>query len=157
MRRPDDPPPPPLDAQLHGTDPLDGIYPWVDGGGTVHGAPPPPPPPPREPPPPFEDEYAPAAARFLAAMFEGMGDTVETDIQADRANIHQIGLRIVRGLEGEARADLLSCWTALHRCPGGDSGTGAPLGETGRQKDNRQNATQTHTHFSCSSSPHLLD
>ena len=53
------------------------------------------------------------AARFLAAMFEGMGDTVETDIQADRANIHQIGLRIVRGLEGEARDDLLSCWTAI--------------------------------------------
>ena len=55
------------------------------------------------------------AARFLKLAFEGMGDTAEIgDSVADRsATITQSGLRIVRGLEGDDRTDMLACWNAL--------------------------------------------
>ena len=53
------------------------------------------------------------ASRFLAAMFEGMGDEVETEHTEGRAVLRQSGLRIVRGMDGDARDDLLRCWTAI--------------------------------------------
>lgn len=54
------------------------------------------------------------AAAFLVAMFEGMGDQcrVETGVPA---RLHHQGLRVLRGLPGDARADLLACWTELWR------------------------------------------
>jgi len=57
------------------------------------------------------------AAGFLADMFEGMGDAVALDIAVDgaSASLRQEGLRIVRGIEGEDRADMLACWTELWR------------------------------------------
>jgi len=54
------------------------------------------------------------AAAFLAAMFEGMGDHCRVETGA-RARLHQHGLRLLRGLHAEARADLLACWTELWR------------------------------------------
>ena len=56
------------------------------------------------------------AAEFLNAMFQGMEDGCETATQADGAlTITQSGLRIVRGLEGQFRSDLLECWAELWR------------------------------------------
>ena len=57
------------------------------------------------------------AAHMLAAMFGGMGDEVAlaTESGAGRAVLHHRGLRIVRGLDGDARSHLLSCWTELWR------------------------------------------
>ena len=57
------------------------------------------------------------AARFLAAAFRGMGDTaqVEAGGEAGAARVRHAGLRIVRGLEGVARDDLLHCWVELWR------------------------------------------
>jgi hypothetical protein len=46
-------------------------------------------------------------------MFEGMGDEVETEHTEGRAVLRQSGLRIVRGMDGDARDDLLRCWTAI--------------------------------------------
>ena len=53
------------------------------------------------------------AAHFLAAMFEGMGDRVETEIVEGCATVRQSGLRIVRGIGDDDRSDLLHCWTAI--------------------------------------------
>ncbi len=55
------------------------------------------------------------AARFLAAMFAGMGDdcSVEPSPGDDGVRITQRGLRIVRGANGDERADLLACWTEI--------------------------------------------
>ena len=53
------------------------------------------------------------AGRFLAAMFQGMGDGAELSGSAGAVTIRQSGLRIVRGLEGDDRADLLRCWTEV--------------------------------------------
>ena len=50
------------------------------------------------------------AARFLAAMFEGMGDDAEITASATGVAVTQSGLRIVRGLDGDDRHDLLRCW-----------------------------------------------
>ncbi len=57
------------------------------------------------------------AARFLAVAFEGMGDAVTISVGADRrtAAVRQDGLRIVRGMSGGDREDLLSCWIELWR------------------------------------------
>ena len=57
------------------------------------------------------------AARFLTGMLRGMGDDVEIAPAPDqgRAVLHQRGLRIARGLEGEERDHLLACWTELWR------------------------------------------
>ena len=53
------------------------------------------------------------SARFLNAMFEGMGDEVETEFIKGRAILRQTGLRVVRGMEVDDRSDLLCCWTAI--------------------------------------------
>ncbi len=55
------------------------------------------------------------AARFLAAMFAGMGDECSFAAEADglRARVEQRGLRLVHGLDGDASADLRHCWIAL--------------------------------------------
>jgi len=53
------------------------------------------------------------AARFLKAMFEGMGDEVETEFIKGRAILRQTGLRVVHGMEVDDRSDLLCCWTAI--------------------------------------------
>ncbi len=56
------------------------------------------------------------AAKFLTTIMAGMGDTcTEQERSGDRRMIEQSGLRIARGLEGEARETLLSCWTELWR------------------------------------------
>lgn len=56
------------------------------------------------------------AARFLAAMFEGMGDECEVAAADDGGvRLAQRGLRIVRGLDGDERADLLACWVEIWR------------------------------------------
>lgn len=54
------------------------------------------------------------AAAFLAAMFEGMGDTCRVE-SSEPARVHQQGLRVQRGLPVPMRADLLACWTELWR------------------------------------------
>ena len=57
------------------------------------------------------------AAKFLGTAFEGMGDAVTLCVSADRraATVRQDGLRIVRGISGGDRDDLLSCWIELWR------------------------------------------
>lgn len=57
------------------------------------------------------------AAKFLARAFEGMGDAVEHSISIDRrlATITQNGLRIVRGMGGSDRDNMLTCWVELWR------------------------------------------
>lgn len=62
-----------------------------------------------------EDGDVADAARFLGIAFEGMGDTVALEIGDDRnsATIRQDGLRVVRGLEGDDRDDMLACWIEL--------------------------------------------
>lgn len=56
------------------------------------------------------------AAEFLAKMFAGMGDDCELHRDEDGTQrIVQSGLRIVRGLSGAARDDLLESWTELWR------------------------------------------
>lgn len=62
-----------------------------------------------------EDAGPAEAAAFLAAMFAGMGDAAEVEIAGRTAAIRHQGLRVVRGIEGEAREDLLACWTELWR------------------------------------------
>ena len=49
------------------------------------------------------------AASFLAAVFRGMGDEVEIDITMSRPTIRHMGLRIVRGMQGNAPLNLLHC------------------------------------------------
>lgn len=55
------------------------------------------------------------AARYLATMFSGMGDTTEVHIDEESAVVRHGGLRIVRGLEGTERSLVLDCWEALWR------------------------------------------
>ncbi|MDD9907201.1 MAG: hypothetical protein OXT06_26795 [Rhodospirillaceae bacterium] len=57
------------------------------------------------------------AAAFLTSVLAGMGDTVDSDVGADRqsATVRQHGLRIVRGMTGDDRDIMLSCWTELWR------------------------------------------
>tara|TARA_A100001037_G_scaffold51081_1_gene43132 strand:- start:123 stop:1148 length:1026 start_codon:yes stop_codon:yes gene_type:complete len=59
------------------------------------------------------DGGAEEAGRFLKAMFEGMGDEVEIDFEEDRAILRHMGLRVVRGIEGDDRSDLLRCWIEI--------------------------------------------
>jgi len=54
------------------------------------------------------------AASFLAAMFEGMGDTCRVET-GEPARVHQLGLRVQRGLPPQARTELLACWIELWR------------------------------------------
>ena len=56
------------------------------------------------------------AAAFLATMMAGMGDECAvSDLPNGGARVTQSGLRIVRGIEGDERADLLACWIELWR------------------------------------------
>lgn len=55
------------------------------------------------------------AAGFLALAFEGMGDEVETAADDRQTTLRQQGLRIVRDMAGDARADMLACWIELWR------------------------------------------
>lgn len=57
------------------------------------------------------------AVSLLGAVFKGMGDEVEIDITMGRATIRHMGLRIVRGMEGNARSDLLQCWITIWQAP----------------------------------------
>ncbi len=55
-----------------------------------------------------------AAAEFLSAMFQGMGDEAEAQPQSgEGATVRHTGLRIVRGLPTSERDHLLACWTEL--------------------------------------------
>lgn len=65
-------------------------------------------------------------ARFLSAMFRGMGDATELELDEERgcARVTHTELHIVEGLTGLERDDLLSCWVELwlgtvhsHRIP----------------------------------------
>lgn len=51
------------------------------------------------------------ARDFLAHAFAGMGD--ETAVED--GVLHHSGLRIIRGMEGEAQAHMLACWTEIWR------------------------------------------
>jgi len=55
------------------------------------------------------------AGHYLAAMFRGMGDTVEllSGDQQQQVQLQHNGLRIVRGIEGSERRLLLACWHQL--------------------------------------------
>ena len=56
------------------------------------------------------------AADFLAAMFRGMGDGVEAENAGEgAAALRHTGLRIVRGIAGSGREQLLACWIELWR------------------------------------------
>ncbi len=60
------------------------------------------------------------AAAFLRAMFSGMGDRIDMENSAEHAGkpavrLRQTGLRIVRGLTGAERENLLGCWIELWR------------------------------------------
>ncbi len=62
-----------------------------------------------------EDAGPAEAAAFLAAIFAGMGDAASVETAGAATTLRHEGLRIVRGLEGEAREDLLACWIELWR------------------------------------------
>ena len=64
-----------------------------------------------------EDGRPGEAARFLAAMFEGMGDVcvIEDGRNGRGTCLRQRQLRIVRGLSGDERDDLLACWIEIWR------------------------------------------
>ncbi len=53
------------------------------------------------------------AARYMARMFEGMGDKVEVDVDGQAALVRQSGLRVVRGLAEDEGSLLLACWAQL--------------------------------------------
>ena len=57
------------------------------------------------------------AAQFLATAFEGMGDTADLFIHSENrsSTVRQKGLRIVRGMDGDDRDTMLSCWIELWR------------------------------------------
>lgn len=56
------------------------------------------------------------ASDFLCRIMRGMGDDcVETSATATCRTLEQTGLRIARGIEGETRTLLLSCWSDLWR------------------------------------------
>lgn len=55
------------------------------------------------------------AAAFLAAMFEGMGDACSIEVDGAAVVVRQRGLRLLRGLAGDERSDLLACWIELWR------------------------------------------
>ena len=55
------------------------------------------------------------AAAFLAAMFAGLGDDCRIEDSRGGVRLHHQGLRLLRGLDGDERADLLACWAELWR------------------------------------------
>ena len=54
-------------------------------------------------------------AELLKHLMSGMGDTCTIEKQGAGVRVTQSGLRIVRGLEGDAREALLACWIELWR------------------------------------------
>lgn len=62
-----------------------------------------------------EDGDVEAAARYLARMFRGMGDSASVTEGGEVAVVEQMGLRIVRGLEPQEAALILHCWAELWR------------------------------------------
>jgi hypothetical protein len=54
-------------------------------------------------------------AELLKRLMLGMGDTCSIEKSGARTRVTQSGLRIVRGLDGEAREALLTCWIELWR------------------------------------------
>ena len=60
-----------------------------------------------------EDADVEAAARYLARMFGGMGDSVSVTEEGEAAVVKQSGLRIVRGLEPKEASLVLDCWAEL--------------------------------------------
>ena len=55
------------------------------------------------------------AAEFLITALEGMGDNISRTNETDQIILRQSPLRIIRGLEGEEREVLLTCWVELWR------------------------------------------
>lgn len=55
------------------------------------------------------------AAHFLAAMFEGMGDICVIEDSPNGTCLIQREPRIVRGLSGDERDELLLCWIEIWR------------------------------------------
>ena len=55
------------------------------------------------------------AVDFLQRIMAGMGDDCAVEQENAQARITQTGLRIVRGLESEAREALLTCWVEIWR------------------------------------------
>jgi hypothetical protein len=57
------------------------------------------------------------AARYLAVLFEAMGDHIEHADRAssDQAVIRQLGLQVVKGLHGQERNQVLQAWCELWR------------------------------------------
>lgn len=55
------------------------------------------------------------AAAFLATMFAGLGDDCRVEHGSAGMRLHHRGLRLLRGLGDDDRADLLACWTELWR------------------------------------------
>lgn len=62
-----------------------------------------------------EDGGVADAAEFLAKALAGMGDEIGLELSPAQqsARVHQSGLRIVRGLDSDAREMLLACWVEL--------------------------------------------
>ena len=55
------------------------------------------------------------AAEFLITALEGMGDNISRTNETDQIILRQSPLRVIRGLEGEEREVLLTCWVELWR------------------------------------------
>jgi len=56
------------------------------------------------------------AADFLERIMPGMGDDIaRTTFAVDRVQLRQSGLRIARGIDGDERTILLTCWAELWR------------------------------------------
>lgn len=63
----------------------------------------------------LSDDSLDGAAQFLSEMMAGMGDPCVIAADGKAARVTQSGLRIVRGLDSQARDALLTCWIELWR------------------------------------------
>lgn len=63
----------------------------------------------------FSDGGVSEAAQFLALALTGMGDSTEVTGDDSHSTVRHHGLRIVRDMATDDRADMLSCWTELWR------------------------------------------
>ena len=55
------------------------------------------------------------AGEFLIKALEGMGDTIKRSDKPNQIILQQRPLRIIRGIEGEEREVVLTCWVELWR------------------------------------------
>ena len=63
-----------------------------------------------------KDDGPAGSAAFMKSVMFGMGDAAEINQSEDgQVQIIQSGLRIVRGIDGSLREDILSCWIELWR------------------------------------------